>query len=409
MDLYAARINVHGTNRIDRIINEQQSNFEKYLSRTPNRKQFFIDGVGYYGSILLKKDEQNNTHLHLLAPFSVPLKTGTLLQWNNSYWIVLYEVEPKKTSSFNGVIKKCNHELKWIDKYGIERSTPCYISGYAGSDLQYKTSANGFGANSSFLFSSSNALLNVIVQANSETQILENEDRFVLNREAWILDNVDSISSNDLIYLQLKHVMRNKNDDDLDNSLANTDYLNSWSLKIVNGDEISLYPGDSVPIEVLLYELNDIVHTPVDLTWTVSDDSIIKLDGDTVKGLAAGEATLTVAISECEDVFDTLKIVVEESPQLNVYYSFDGDLTLKQGETKRYKVTKTVNGKVDELVKFKFKLEDPLKITYGLKRIDNSTVEIKAKTKVGTGHLKLIATDDLWTEVKDIYTESIFA
>ena len=78
MDLYNARLNRNGDNRIDRIKNEQQRNFSKYLERTPNRKTIMIEDKPYPASILLKKDQKNNTELHILAPYGTPIKTGTL-------------------------------------------------------------------------------------------------------------------------------------------------------------------------------------------------------------------------------------------------------------------------------------------------------------------------------------------
>lgn len=271
MDLYKARLNRSGDNRIDRIKNEQQRNFLKYLERTPNRKTIEIDNKEYHASILLKKDQQNNTDLHVLAPYGTPIKTGTLLRWENASWLVLYEVEPKKTSSFNGVIKKCNNMLTWVDTHGIRRESPCYITGHSGANLERKTSLSGSSTKSSFIFPNYNANIDIILPNNLYTSALGNTARFMLNKIAWELVNIDTLSSQDLVYVELKQIFKSDVRDDEDNNLAGADRLDSWRVKIVDGARISLGISQTVPIEVLVYEKNNIVNKAQDLVWTVDN------------------------------------------------------------------------------------------------------------------------------------------
>lgn len=407
MDLYKARLNRSGDNRIDRIKNEQQRNFLKYLERTPNRKTIEIDNKEYHASILLKKDQQNNTDLHVLAPYGTPIKTGTLLRWENASWLVLYEVEPKKTSSFNGVIKKCNNILTWVDTHGIRRESPCYITGHSGTNLERKTSPSG-RVNSNFAFPEYNANIDVILPNNLYTSALGNTAKFMLNKVAWELVNIDTLSSQDLVYVKLKQIFKSDVRDDEDNNLAGADRLGSWRVKIVDGARISLGISQTVPIEVLVYEKNNIVNKAQDLVWTVDKEEVVKINNKTITALATGTAKLRVALKNSPEVYDETEIVVEESPDLNVYYSLDGDSVIRQNQTKGYIVTKTVNGKEDTDVTFNFTLVDPNRITKGLKRTGKNSITIKAGSDK-TGTVTLIARDDFWTEEIKISVDSMFA
>lgn len=407
MDLYKARLNRSGDNRIDRIKNEQQRNFLKYLERTPNRKTIEIDNKEYHASILLKKDQQNNTDLHVLAPYGTPIKTGTLLRWENASWLVLYEVEPKKTSSFNGVIKKCNNILTWVDAHGIRRESPCYITGHSGTNLERRTSPSG-RVNSNFVFPEYNANIDVILPNNLYTSALGNTAKFMLNKVAWELVNIDTLSSQDLVYVKLKQIFKSDVRDDEDNNLAGADRLGSWRVKIVDGARISLGISQTVPIEVLVYEKNNIVNKAQDLVWTVDKEEVVKINNKTITALATGTAKLRVALKNSPEVYDETEIVVEESPDLNVYYSLDGDSVIRQNQTKGYIVTKTVNGKEDTDVTFNFTLVDPNRITKGLKRTGKNSITIKAGSDK-TGTVTLIARDDFWTEEIKISVDSMFA
>lgn len=394
MDVYSARLNLHGDNRIDRITNQQQKEFLRYLERSPNRKTITVDNVDYFASILLKKDAENVTHLQLLTPYDTPVKTGTILQWEGSNWIVLYEVKPKKTSSFNGVIKQCNNILKWVDSYGVPRGTPCFIEA-KGTDLEYSSSTTGMGSNSSIVFSKYNGTLNIIIPKNAFTSALKNETRFILNDLAWSLVNIDGLSSNDLVYLQLKHIMISETKDSLSLDLGNASNVDSWKVKIINGDKISLTQGEEVELKYLLYNQDNVVDDKEIACITSSNEEAVYLEGNIIKTKAIGEAIVKVYIKNAPEVYDEISISVKEVSDLNVFYTFDGNIDIYQNSTGTYKVTKTINGVVDNDVRFKFKLNDSKKITKGIKRLDNSSVSVMSGNDFGS--VELIATDDFWT------------
>lgn len=408
MDLYKARLNRTGDNRIDRIKNEQQRNFLKYLERTPNRKTITIENNDYSAAILLKRDQKNNTDLHLLAPYGTPIKTGTLLQWNNASWIVLYEVEPKKTSSFNGVIKKCNNILSWVDTHGVKRESPCYITGYGGENFEQKASLSGWSSNSSFVFPNYNADIDILLPKNMYTAALKNATKFILNETSWMLVNNDSLSSQDLVYLKLKQALKSDVRDDVEGGLADSDRLNSWEIKIVDGEKISLELLEKVPIEAVIYEHGNIVKEPQELVWTVDKEEIIQIEDNAIKALSIGTVLLRIALKNSPEVYDEIQVVVEESPDLNIHYSVNGDSVIKQRETKEYVATRTVNGTEDVDATFRFSLDDPNKITRGLKRTGRNSVLVQGGS-IKTGKVTLVVKDDFWTERIEISIESMFA
>lgn len=421
MDLYKKRVSSKGATIYDRIIKEQHDNFYNYLARTPERESIrIIDptqkdedskfSLPHIVAILSKKEQEKEKYFQILAPLEVPLDQGTLVEWNDSVWMIFVADEKYKKTHFKGVLKKCNNFLKWIDKYGHLCSVNCYIKGSSKPDFEYKTSSSGFGSTFEFAYAKVSGDIEVILPKNKQTNLLKEQDIFILHNKAWELTEMDDFSYEGIIGLLLKRVMVDSINDDLINDIAEIDRLNSWRIVIENGLTHSLIAaGQTQKLDINIYKDNNIVTSDIPkLNYSIEDPNIIKfdLDTNTIIALKDGTTKLRIFIDECVDFFVELNVEVGGISELEVFYSVTGDDILKEGGNEyTYTARRVYNGEEDVLANFEFSVVDGRKLVQ-LTKINRNTCIIKTNNQSRYGKIVLKVTDGLELQKKNITIES---
>lgn len=407
LNRYKKRLQATGNSPKEKVEFEQRRNFKHYLDETPNRELIYIDDNEYEVSILSKKINQKETFLQILAPLTVPLHQGSVIFWNDSYWIITIGEEQYKQTHFRGELKKCNNILRWVDKYGAVKKVHCYISGNISGDLKYQTSSNGFGSTFSFSYASINGNIQIIVPMNEDTNNIKEEYQFILNNKKWNLTDIDDFSYEGIIGLLLKRAMKNPITDDLEESLADADRIGSWRIVIENGNNYSLYKNYEQELKINIYNNNNLVTIDKPkLGYYISNPDVIEFNNNTIKAIGNGSTTLEIFIEESPTIRATIEIEVTEKPIINYSYSLEGNSIIKEGGRKyKYTAYRMYNSEEDIGAVFNFSIQN--KTLAHVEVIDRNSCYVVTNNFRKYGKIILVATDGLNAQEKVIEIESL--
>ena len=400
---YRQRINAKGTTIQKRIKREIHDNFYEYLARTPQQEQItrLNSGNEYTVSILTRRISATETFFQILAPLEMeePLQQGVLLSWNNYIWIVFVAEDQRSEhheTYFRGEIKKCNHPLRWVDRFGKIREAYGYWKGNLRGDLRYQTTSNGFGSSFAFVYADITGDVEVIVPIDKHTKLLKEQDTFIMNDKAWELVDKDDFSYPGIIGLLLKRTMKDSIKDDMQKQLARVDRIGSWRLVIENGNESSMVIGQEQDLRINIYENDNLVtFNPPEWKYEISDSTVVSFDGITLRGLNHGSATLKISLVDAPDLFTEMNISIASVTDYIIHYSLEGNATIREGgRDYTYIAKRTYNGTEDIEVCFKFMIEGNMRQLVTVKQISKTTCRLITNRQGRFGNIKLIAYDE---------------
>lgn len=354
-----------------------------------NDFQFILDSAGK--DITLNNESARavitNTKLNVFTDFDdrhiatlTRIKRGDLIQWNNNNWFIYNEIAEPRHSKYKGIMRKCNHTIKFILN-GNLYSFPSIISS--------KTHSVNFGN-----VPLAEGKIMVTMQDNQLTRLIELNKRFILsNSQPYKIVGVDRTMVGLLTFTADVDLI--KASDDLENGIADIDQIDIYHIEVE--PTLIINEGSSQQLNFTTYKNRDIVSFPV--TFASSDEGIITVDSNgLITAYNEGTATITITKADDESVFANIDITVETNI---IVYSIviTGNKTIEENETLSYIAKVFENGiETNEIVTWSISNNNAQIIN-----VNGNSCTLKG---LKIGQVDLVAKWGIYEEVKSIDIES---
>lgn len=321
----------------------------------------------FNGVILTHKQNENETSLKLLTDVCVGLKVGDLVEWNESLWLVWYKTISSYQPHDKFEIIQCNHVLNWVDKNGEVHNVPCHIVGSQESKIK-----ENFRTWNELITPQPNKFIGVVMPYHD----IAKETEVIVFDEAWRLVEYDKVSVPGVIYLSFTETKINPMADDLENSLANADRQQVWSINAPS--TIHMKVGDVLKIECTIAKDGIVLNSPEYLP------SIVPGAGFTVNELgeiiAAEVCNTTVSLSY-KNAYNEVEVIIEEEAAEETGF-ISGDDYIRVTRSAEYTF---VSPNAEDVI---FKLQDD---TLASITTNGNTCLVKANSKNKMGSVILTA------------------
>lgn len=152
----------------------------------------------------------------LSADYRIGLQNGDIFCWTNtnSYWIVTLN-ELTEDAYFRSDIRRCKYKIKFKDNLNKVHETWAAIRGPVETqiDLTKKNQTR---------IDSPNLTLNILLPANSLTiASFDRYKEFIFDGKCWQVQAVDSISMTNVLEINAKEYIINKDTDDMEKEIKN--------------------------------------------------------------------------------------------------------------------------------------------------------------------------------------------
>ncbi len=377
------------------------TNFDRFLKSSPNAIDVRVNNQGELIRVATLSDKEGDTldKRTFLCRKEDCVHVGDFLYWGRSIWLVFQKIKDTINAYDKFECIECRHKVKWINKSGVLKETPCYLVAQTDEKIKYN-----FRTWNNMITPQPNKHMEIITARND----VELGQKFLVNETAWSVVESDYISVKDILYLSLTEDKKDLYVDDIENNIANIVDLNKFEL-IIQENDIALSVGDTYQLNGKVY-LNGVLFSE-DLIMEILEGAHLVSVDDNMKLTAkeTGAVRIRLFLEDHCDVFQDLTIVIKETAQEPVVtYELRGDSSIKWGRTKTYQLIKTTNG-VDEPVECTFTIEDPngLLINTSLE-ITGIAAMISANDKNKVGNIKLVATLGEITLEKEISIVSLW-
>lgn len=361
---------------------QAEHSFQRFLKSSPNSVNVRVNNQGNPIRVATILDKENDTlyKRYFLCDKNDNIKIGDFLYWEDSIWLVFKKVVDTIQAYDKFDCIECRHHIKWIDKLGVLRETPCYL--VAQTDEKIKAN---FRTWNNMITPQPNKFMEIIT---SRTNI-ELGQKFLIDETAWFVVESDYISVKDILYLSLTEDKKDLYVDDIDNNIANIVDLNKFTLDIQTRN-IKIGIGETYQLEGRIY-LNGLFYSDDIMLEIIEGKNYVEIDDNLkIKGLSTGVVKAQVYMEDHPEISEPINIIVEETAQEPIVtYELRGDASIKWGRTKIYQCIKNTNG-IEELVPCTFTVEDNDKLLKEYE-INNSTITISANEDNNIGTIKLIA------------------
>ena len=247
LEVYYSRLNHFGETTGERITNGGIRTFQRWKNESPHTVSTLSVERGLYfdGIILQSKDKAYQKIMHLNVSNDIPIKVGDIMNWPQNdgsieKWLLLSE-EKKVNGTYRTFdILKCNYLIKWINNKGYLRQSWAYV--LSSTDDKIK---GNFRTWHNLISPQPNKYVEIIMPRpiDEHSEVINTVDRgtnFIIEDESWKMVEADFTSVSGIIYMSLTENKVNKEYDDLNVDVADTDKLLFPTLEPVYniGDEI---------------------------------------------------------------------------------------------------------------------------------------------------------------------------
>ena len=285
--------------------------------------------------------------------------------------------------NINGKITKCNQDLKWLDENDNLKSYPCVVldkvSNYA---LDFFTN-----------LITPNETIPILVQANSDTNTLKINDRFMFGNQPFKITVVNNVLTDSLILFYA--ILDAKGYDD--GIIADSE--NSIFQVKINHEDFEQQIGYSGILDADILKDGKIISG--DIVWESSSENIdIDNDGN-FELISVGISTITAKYADNIDISDSINIEVVSSisdnfeiriiPQIDKIY---------RGQTKSFTIN-TYNNNIVTSNTFAFTYNWVDSDFYTISNVTDNSFDIKCSREINTP-LIITCTDETTLETKEI-------
>lgn len=397
--VFQERCKNHGKSFKSLVQSQAALDFQRFLVSSPNAIDVTVNDEEEkirVATILNKEKNDTDVRRFFLANKEDGLKIGDFIYWDDTVWILLKKEKDTIDAydKFEGL--ECRHNIKWIDKFGVLQSTPCYLV----AQTDEKVKAN-FRTWNNMITPQPNKYLEIITSRKN----IELSQRFLIDETAWSVVETDYISVKGIIYLSLTEDKKDLYEDDIDNDIADIVDLNKFQLKLEE-TEITLGIDETYQLSGKTYlngnlYSNDIIVEILEGEENISIDENLK-----ITGIKEGNTKLRISMEENNEISQELNITIQESAPTNVVYDLKGDASIKWGRTKVYQFVRVVNG-IFEPVKAEFSIEDKDKLIKS-HEINETSITITANEDNRIGEFYINCTFGEETIRKEIKVTSLW-
>lgn len=397
--VFQERCKNHGKSFKSLVQSQAALDFQRFLVSSPNAIDVTVNDEEEkirVATILNKEKNDTDVRRFFLANKEDGLKIGDFIYWDDTVWILLKK--EKNTidayDKFEGL--ECRHNIKWIDKFGVLQSTPCYLV----AQTDEKVKAN-FRTWNNMITPQPNKYLEIITSRKN----IELSQRFLIDETAWLVVETDYISVKGIIYLSLTEDKKDLYEDDINNDIADIVDLNKFQLKLEE-TEITLGIDETYQLSGKTY-LNGNLYSSDIIVEILEGEENISIDENLkITGVKEGNTKLRISMEENNEISQELNITIQESAPANVVYDLKGDASIKWGRTKVYQFVRVVNG-IFEPVKAEFSIEDKDKLIKNYE-INETSITITANEDNRVGEFYINCTFGEETVRKEIKVTSLW-
>ena len=397
--VFQERCKNHGKSFKSLVQSQAALDFQRFLVSSPNAIDVTVNDEEEkirVATILNKEKNDTDVRRFFLANKEDALKIGDFIYWDDTVWILLKK--EKNTidayDKFEGL--ECRHNIKWIDKFGVLQSTPCYLI----AQTDEKVKAN-FRTWNNMITPQPNKYLEIITSRKD----IELSQRFLIDETAWSVVETDYISVKGIIYLSLTEDKKDLYEDDINNDIADIVDLNKFQLKLEE-TEITLGINETYQLSGKTY-LNGNLYSSDIIVEILEGEENISIDENLkITGIKEGNTKLRISMKENNEISQELNVTIQESAPANVVYDLKGDASIKWGRTKVYQFVRIVNG-IFEPVKAEFSIEDKDKLIKNYE-INETSITITANEDNRVGEFYINCTFGEETVRKEIKVTSLW-
>lgn len=397
--VFQERCKNHGKSFKSLVQSQAALDFQRFLVSSPNAIDVTVNDEEEkirVATILNKEKNDTDVRRFFLANKEDALKIGDFIYWDDTVWILLKKEKDTIDAydKFEGL--ECRHNIKWIDKFGILQSTPCYL--VAQTDEKIKAN---FRTWNNMITPQPNKYLEIITSRKN----IELSQRFLIDETAWSVVETDYISVKGIIYLSLTEDKKDLYEDDINNDIADIVDLNKFQLKLEE-TEITLGIDETYQLSGKTY-LNGNLYSSDIIVEILEGEENISIDENLkITGIKEGNTKLRISMEENNEISQELNVTIQESAPANVVYDLKGDASIKWGRTKVYQFVRVVNG-IFEPVKAEFSIEDKDKLIKNYE-INETSITITANEDNRVGEFYINCTFGEETVRKEIKVTSLW-
>lgn len=385
----------HGRQFKDLVKKQGALDFNNFLKSSPDSIQVKVNNKKTTTvATVLEKEKETESKRYFLCSKSDKIKVGDFLYWEDSIWLLFLKTRETVNVYDKFEALECKHKISWINEYGVIEKVPCYLVAQTNSTIK-----SNFRTWNNMITPQPNKNLEIITSRRA----IKLGQKFLVEDTAWFVVESDYISVKDIIYLSLTEDKLDLCNDNLEKELADYNTLNKY-IVVLEKSEIGLGINEEYKINGQIYLNGNFYSDNIDLE-ILEGTKNIKIVDNIITGQSAGTSKIKVSMHEDSDIFTYLTIKVKDDVQNDTNYLISGDLSIKWGRTKLYKVVKTVNGEEQEITST-IEVEDENKLcSYD---IYNNTISITANSNNEIGTIKIKAVVDDIEITKEVNIVSLW-
>ena len=326
-DVFKKRVLFRGNTKKEIIVSEAEVQFLENLATSANREDISIDGLDTQAIILTNKADQSKLSMQLHSQNSVEVGPGSLVVWDEEDWLVMSTDKFSVPAYVKSIMFKSNVRVKFYDDNGNLQNTAGIFLGSLDSILREAVYRQ---MGMAIQMDDRRAMLIV------SKHILRNNRRLMLDGRVWRIVDYDSTSNKTLVYISLQEDHIDPSRDDVENGIADAKTAPVWSLTLPVASLSLIVDGT--------YTLNPTVMKDgvvSDAEWVATSDNgdIVMVEDGTVRALAEGTASVTIALLDNNSISIVIPVsVVAENPTPVEGYEIVGEDTIRWGDVKDYQL-----------------------------------------------------------------------
>lgn len=326
-DVFKKRVLFRGDTKKEIIVSEAEVQFLENLATSANREDISIDGLDTQAIILTNKADQSKLSMQLHSQNSVEVGPGSLVVWDEEDWLVMSTDKFSVPAYVKSIMFKSNVRVKFYDDNGNLQNTAGIFLGSLDSILREAVYRQ---MGMAVQLDDRRAMLIV------SKHILRNNRRLMLDGRVWRIVDYDSTSNKTLVYISLQEDHIDPSRDDVENGIADAKTAPVWSLTLPVASLSLIVDGT--------YTLNPTVMKDgvvSDVEWVATSDNgdIVIVEDGTVRALAEGTASVTIALLDNNSISIAIPVsVVAENPTPVEGYEIVGEDAIRWGDVKDYQL-----------------------------------------------------------------------
>lgn len=388
-NVFKARMTADGTTYKEQIESIAQRNFDRYLAETPTSVDIIYEGEQYKVAIVENKQDESRLSKQMLSSLRNYFPIGSLIYWKyyepidcpENYWIIWKIQQNSLQDHTVSYICRCNHKLKWIDKYGVRHEQ--YV--YEFSSRENMIRATFKSRVQEIIASEPNKFMEIIMPF---TEDIKREQRFIVDGEGWYVIEFDSSSVDGITYITLGEDKKDLQNDlliaqgDMED-LANYKDENKFYIETLQNPTVERY-GYYI-IKPYYYEEGNLIYN-TQFNFYINNNLVGS--GTEYEQTYEEDTDVVIKLANKEEIQSIVKVEVKDEPQDDPIYTIVGDSNIKWGKTSMYSVERNLWGFIELVEEVNYSLSDETLATI---EVENGVAYIKANNKRKVGNITLIA------------------